>query len=73
MPPPAPKTPAAPTTTIEQAIDLTLQIRDKFNDGFNQLRDLSMMLKVINRDQKTNAREFGSIRSTLRSLQGMKL
>ena len=66
-------TPNGPKTTIEECIDLSLAIRDKFNDGFNLLRDLSMKLKVINRDQKTSAREFNSVRSTLRSIQGLKL
>jgi hypothetical protein len=53
---------------VEEAIDMTLLIRDKLNEGFNLLRDLSLKLKSINREQKTNAREFGSLRSTLRSI-----
>jgi DNA polymerase III sliding clamp (beta) subunit (PCNA family) len=57
----------------EEAIDMTLLIRDKLNEGFNLLRDLSAKLKGINRDQKTSAREFNSVRSTLRSIQGLKL
>ncbi len=60
-------------STVEEALDLTLQIRDKFNDGFTMLRDLSGKLKAIQRDQKTNAKEFNGLRSTLRSLQSMKL
>jgi hypothetical protein len=52
---------------------MTLKVRDKFNEGFDMLRDLSLKLKVINRDQKASAREFSSVRSTLRSLQGLKL
>ena len=71
-------TPEAPTHTeskngVEEAIDMTLLIRDKLNEGFNLLRDLSLKLKSIHREQKTNAREFGSLRSTLRSLQGLKI
>jgi DNA polymerase III sliding clamp (beta) subunit (PCNA family) len=58
---------------LEEALDLTLQIRDKFTDGFNLLRDLSTKLKAVHRDQKTSSREFNSVRSTLRSLQGLKL
>jgi hypothetical protein len=70
--PPAP--PASETKTVtEEAIDMTLLLRDKLNEGFNLLRDLSVKLKVVNRDQKTNAREFNSLRSTLRSLQGLKI
>jgi len=58
---------------LEEALDLTLQIRDKLTDGFNLLRDLSLKLKSIHREQKSNSREFGVLRSTLRSLQGLKL
>jgi hypothetical protein len=60
-------------STLEEAIDLTLQIRDKFTDGFNLIRDLSLKLKCIHREHKTNSREFNSVRSTLRTLQGLKL
>jgi DNA polymerase III sliding clamp (beta) subunit (PCNA family) len=73
---PSPDTPPSSDsqkTPTEEAIDMTLLIRDKLNEGFNLLRDLSMKLKAINRDQKTSAREFNSVRSTLRSIQGMKL
>jgi DNA polymerase III sliding clamp (beta) subunit (PCNA family) len=58
---------------LEEALDLTLQIRDKFTDGFNLLRDLSTKLKAVHRDHKISSREFNSVRSTLRSLQGLKL
>ena len=60
-------------STIEEAIDMTLQIRDKFTDGFNLIRDLSLKLKSIHREHKINSREFNSVRSTLRTLQGLKL
>jgi hypothetical protein len=60
-------------STLEEALDLTLQIRDKFTDGFNLLRDLSTKLKAVHRDHKTSSREFNSVRSTLRSLQALKL
>jgi len=60
-------------TPLEEAIDMTLIIRDKFNEGFNMLRDLSVKLKTINRDQKASAREMQSVRSTLRSIQGLKI
>jgi len=85
VPPPAPKpmitnpTSEGPTQSneqknaVEEAIDMTLLIRDKLNDGFNLLRDLSVKLKTINRDQKASAREMQSVRSTLRSIQGLKI
>ena len=65
--------PNGPKTTIEECIDLSLAIRDKFNEGFNMLRDLGLKLKLANREQKMNAREMLSVRSTLRSLQGLKI
>jgi hypothetical protein len=65
--------PNGPKTTLEECIDLSLAIRDKFNDGFNMLRDLGLKLKLANREQKMNAREMQSVRSTLRSLQGLKI
>jgi hypothetical protein len=66
-------TPNDQKTPTEEAIDMTLLIRDKLNEGFNLLRELSLKLKVINRDQRTSARELNTIRSSLRSLQGLKL
>lgn len=84
QPPPIPKpminnptsegpAPNGPKTTLEECIDMSLAIRDKFNDGFNMLRDLGLKLKLANREQKMNAREMQSVRSTLRSLQGLKI
>ncbi len=58
---------------IEQAIERSIELRDRFRDGATQLHDLSLKLKAIQREQKLNAREFHSVRSTLRSLQGFKL
>ena len=63
----------AQKSAIEEAIDMTLEIRDKLNESFNQLRDLSLKLKHINREQRTNTREYSTLRSTLRSLQSLKL
>lgn len=72
-------TPATPDTsagnppTMEEAIDMITQIRDKLIEPLNQLRDLSLKLKSINREQKSNSKEFNTVRSTLRSLQGLKI
>ncbi len=65
--------PNGPPSPLEEALDLTLQIRDKFTEGFNLLRDLSTKLKTVHRDHKHSSREFNSVRSTLRTLQGLKL
>jgi len=65
--------PSGPAPTIEEAIETILKLRDKFQDGMNQLRDLSLKLKFIQREQKTSSREFNTVRTTLRSLQGLKI
>ena len=77
-PPPPPPPASAPTDTtqktpVEEAIDMTLALRDKLNDGFNLLRDLSYKLKDINRSHKSTAKEFSSLRTALRSLRGVQL
>lgn len=71
--PEAPPTGNPQLTPMDEAIQTTLQIRDKFNEGFDLLRDLSLKLKNIGREQRASAREMHSIRTTLRSLQGLKL
>ena len=71
----APEEPApnSQKTTIEEAIDVTNQLREVFQNGFNLARDLNGKLKVINRDQRTHSREHNALRASLRSLQGLKL
>ncbi len=86
-PPPPPKpimittdTPVQPPppssgnkTPIEEAIDITLQFRDLFQNGLNLARDLNAKLKSINRMQRDSSKEFDALRSSLRSLQSFKL
>ena len=71
----APEEPApnSQKTTIEEAIDVTNQLREVFQNGFNLARDLNGKLKVINRDQRTHSREHNALRASLRSLQGLKI
>ena len=70
IPPPASN---GAKTTIEEAIDVTNQLREMFQNGFNLARDLNGKLKTINRDQRTSIREHNALRSSLRSLQTLKL
>lgn len=73
-PAPTPNSPSADTAPIiEEALTLCGALRDRCQEGLNQIRDLAMKLKLIQREQKTNAREMSSVRSTLRTLQGLKL
>jgi DNA polymerase III sliding clamp (beta) subunit (PCNA family) len=63
--------PSAPV--MDEALNLCNLLRDRFQDGLNQIRDLANKLKLLQREQKTSAREMSSVRSTLRTLQGLKL
>ena len=71
--PPLPPPSNGTKTPIEEAIDVTNQLREVFQNGFNLARDLNAKLKAVNRDQRTSSREFNALRSSLRSLQGLKL
>lgn len=67
-----PETGSSPAI-IEEALTLCGTLRDRFQEGLNQLRDLGSKLKLVQREQRTVARDMSSVRSTLRSLQGLKL
>ena len=58
---------------MEDALDLLYALRESFIEGVAGLKDLSAKLKLIQREQKANEREIQSARSTLRSLQKVKL
>lgn len=58
---------------IEEALALCSTLRDRFQEGLNQIRDLGGKLKLVQREQKSSAKEMSSVRSTLRTLQGLKL
>lgn len=72
MTPPTPSVPDQPLT-MEAVIETVHHVRESFIHGVNRLRDLGLQLKSIQREQKSSSRELNSVRSTLRSLQGMKL
>ena len=48
-------------------------MKDSLQEGLIGLKDLGGKLKLLQKEQKTTEREFQSIRSTLRSLQSVKL
>ena len=58
---------------IDEALALCSTLRDRFQEGLNQIRDLGSKLKLVQREQKSTAKEMSSVRSTLRTLQGLKL
>ena len=59
--------------TIEDALQTVDALKDSFQNGITTLKDLSTKLKQIQRDQKTSAKDLQQFRSTLRSLQSVKL
>ncbi|MES2573196.1 MAG: hypothetical protein V4710_24445 [Verrucomicrobiota bacterium] len=63
----------APESKIDEALALIDILKDSFQQGLAGLKDLSGKLKLLQREQKVNEREVQAVRSTLRSLQGMKL
>ncbi len=69
-------TPSQPPTTVPKLDDIIASIhemRETFLKGVNQLRDLSMRLKEVHRGHRSSQREMQSVRSTLLSLQRMRL
>ena len=66
-------TPQSNASRIEDALELIDSLKDSLQYGLTGLKDLSSKLKQIQREQKVTEREFQSIRSTLRSLQSVKI
>jgi hypothetical protein len=58
---------------LDHVIEGVLHIRESFQSGLAKLRGLSQQLKQLHREQRSSSREMQSVRSTLRSLQGLKL
>lgn len=71
--PTAPVPPPAGSSTLDHVIDGVHHVRESFQSGLAKLRDLSLQLKQLHREQRSNSREMQNVRSTLRSLQGLKL
>ncbi|RYD84728.1 MAG: DNA polymerase III subunit beta [Verrucomicrobiaceae bacterium] len=71
--PTSPTPPQTNASRIEEALELIDALKDSFQDNIAALKDLSSKLKAVQKEQKTTEREFHSIRSTLRTLQSVKL
>jgi hypothetical protein len=48
-------------------------LNTSFQDALAGLKDLAAKLRAVQKEQKTAEREVATVRSTLRSLQSMKL
>ncbi len=59
--------------TIEDALQTVDALKDSFQNGITTLKDLSAKLKQIQREHKTNAKDLQQFRSTLRTLQSVRL
>ncbi len=58
---------------LDEALELIDSLKDFLQDGLTGLKDLGSKLKLLQREQRTTEREFQSVRTTLRSLQNVKL
>jgi len=63
--------PTAPT--IEALLADIHDARETLQQGVNKLRDVSLKLKAVHRGQRTSERELQSVKSTLLSLQRVRL
>jgi hypothetical protein len=59
--------------TLEDALQVVESLREVFQNGLTTLKDLALKLKQLQREQKTNAKDLQSFRSTLRTLQSVKI
>ena len=66
-------TPISNGKKIDEALELIDTLKISLQDGLTGLKDLSGKLRTMQKEQKTTDREFQTIRSTLRSLQSVKL
>lgn len=64
---------ATPPPTLDDAIAMVEGLKDTLQTSLTGLKELSLKLKSVQRDQRTSARELQSFRSTLRTLQNVKL
>ena len=73
MPTPPPSQPPVTVPKLDDIIASIHEVRETFLKGVNQLRELSMRLKEVHRGHRSSEREMQSVRSTLLSLQRMRL
>ena len=73
-PPPEGPPPAnTPPPKIEDVFEGLHQVRESLQFNVGKLKDLTNKLRFIHREQRTNNKEVNTLRSTLRSLQSLKL
>jgi hypothetical protein len=63
--------PATTASKLDEALDVVETLKTTFQDALAGLKDAK--LKAVQKEQKTAKREVQTVRSTLRSLQSMKL
>ena len=62
-----------PPATIDEVLASLNKIGESLRDNLNGLRDVSLKLKAVGREHRNSAKEMNSVRSTLRTLQGLRL
>ena len=65
--------PATTATKFDEPLEVVETLKSSCQDALAGLKDLGAKLKAVQKEQKTAEREVETVRSTLRSLQSMKL
>jgi DNA polymerase III sliding clamp (beta) subunit (PCNA family) len=65
--------PATTASKLDEALEVVETLKSSCQDALAGLKDLGAKLKAAQKEQKTAEREVQIVRSTLRSLQSMKL
>ena len=65
--------PATTASKLDEALEVVETLKTSCRDALVGLKDLAAKLKAAQKEQKTAEREVQTVRSTLRSLQSMKL
>jgi len=71
--PPPSDQPASHTPTLDEIAGDIIEVRQTIQGGLLKLRDVSLKLKQVHRGQRSSDRELQSVRSTLQSLQRLRL
>ena len=74
LPEPMHQEPTHPDTPkLDDVLESLVQLRESLTLGLQTLRDLATKVKVVQREQRANQREYQNVRHTLRSLQGLRI
>jgi chromosome segregation ATPase len=67
------RSPSTTASKLDEALEAVETLKTSCQDALAGLKDLAAKPKAAQKEQKTAEREVQTVRSTLRSLQSMKL